>query len=265
VVDVIRLGSGYRALRQRRRLTQTQVGSKARVSASVICRIERGHADRVALHVLVGVAAALDARIDVRLLWQGEGLDRLLDARHARLVDLALEILASNAWEVATEVSFNIYGERGSIDILAFHPATGCLLVIEIKSVMPDMQSMLASLDRKGRLASEVASKRGWRVASVSRLLVLPDDRTARRRVDEHAATFRTALPARTIEVRRWLARPSGTIHGVMFMSDLRQAVTRQRIRPAPARSVAPHARHRVEIRPDRDKSAPRDDLTEIA
>ncbi len=227
-MDVIRLGLGYRALRQRRCLTQEQLGSKARVSGSVICRIERGRADRVAVHTLVRVAAALDARIDVRLLWQGEGLDRLLDARHARLVDVVLAILGSNSWEVATEVSFNIYGERGSIDILAFHSATGSLLVIEIKSVVPDMQSMLASLDRKGRLARDVAGERGWQVASVSRLLVLPNDRTARRRVEEHAATFRTAFPVRTREVRAWLARPAAAIHGVMFVSDLRQTATRQ-------------------------------------
>jgi len=232
-MDVIRLGLGYRALRHRRRLTQAQLGARARVSASVICRIERGHADRVALHTLVRVATSLDARIDLRLLWQGEGLDRLLDARHARLVDLVLSILSSNDWEVATEVSFNIYGERGSIDILAFHPATGSLLVIEVKSVVPDMQSMLAGLDRKGRLARDIGRERGWRVSSVSKVLILPDDRTARRRVEEHAATFRTALPSRTIEVHRWLKDPTGSIHGVMFLSDLPQAVTRRRIRPS--------------------------------
>jgi transcriptional regulator with XRE-family HTH domain len=231
-MDVIRLGLGYRALRQRRRLTQAQLGSKSRISGSVVSRIERGRADRVALHTLVRIAAALDARIDVRLLWQGEGLDRLLDTRHARLVDLVLDILTSNSWEVETEVSFNVYGERGSIDILAFHEATGCLLVIEIKSVVPDMQSMLASLDRKGRLAANVARERGWNVATVSKLLVLPNDRTTRRRVEDHAATFRTAFPARTLEVRRWLAAPKERIHGVMFVSDVRQAGTRQRVRP---------------------------------
>ncbi len=237
-MDVIRLGLGYRALRQRRLLTQAQLGSRARVSGSVVSRIERGRADRVALHTLVRVSAALDARIDVRLLWQGERLDRLLDVQHARLVDLVLEILSSSAWGVATEASFNVYGERGSIDILAYHPATRSLLVIEIKSVVPDMQSMLAALDRKGRLARDVARERGWDVASVSRLLVLPNDRTARRRVEDHAATFRTALPARTVEVRRWLAKPAGTIHGVMFVSDVRQAGTRHRVRP-PAANVA--------------------------
>jgi hypothetical protein len=177
----------------------------------------------------VRVAAALDARLDVRLLWQGEGLDRLLDQRHARLVDQVLEILGSSAWETATEVSFR--GERGSIDILAFHLATGSLVVIEIKSVVPDIQAMLAGIDRKGRLAREIALERGWKVTSVTRLLVLPDDRTARRRVEDHAATFRTALPARTAEIRRWLRRPEGAMHGVLFLSDVLQQGTRHRVR----------------------------------
>ena len=34
--------------------------------------------------------------------------------------------LRPDGWEVATEVSFNVYGERGSIDILAFHAADTC-------------------------------------------------------------------------------------------------------------------------------------------
>ena len=93
---------------------------------------------------------------------------------------------------------FNIRGERGSIDILAFHRATGSLLVIEVKSVVPDLQAMLSGLDRKSRLAPEIARERGWPVKTVTRLLVLPDDRTARRRIDAYATTFETALPART-------------------------------------------------------------------
>ena len=229
-MDVVRLGLGFRALRHRRGWTQEQLSKRAGISRSVVWRIERGHVDRLALHTLVSVAMALDARIDVRLLWQGEGLDRLLDVRHARLVDRMLEILRSADWEVAPEVSFNIRGERGSIDILAFHRATGSLLVIEVKSVVPDLQALLSGLDRKSRLAPEIARERGWPVKTVTRLLVLPDDRTARRRIDAYATTFETALPARTGEIGRWLKRPQGTRHGVMFVTDARQAGTRQRI-----------------------------------
>jgi transcriptional regulator with XRE-family HTH domain len=230
-MDVIRLGLGYRALRRRRRLTQADVGIKAGVSRSVVYRIERGHADDVAVHTLVRVAAALQARVEIRLLWQGEGLDRLLDVRHAGLVDRVLQILVSDGWEVATEVSFNVYGERGSIDILGYHPSSRCLLVVEVKSVLPDMQSMLAGLDRKGRLARTIAHDRGWHPTSVSKLLVLPEDRTARRRVREHCVTFDAALPARNVELRRWIKSPDGRRDGLMFLSDAHHAGARHRVR----------------------------------
>lgn len=229
VMDVIRFGLGMRALRLRRRLTQAQLAARARVSRSVIGRIDRGRADRVAVHTLVRVAAELGARVDVRLLWQGEGLDRLLDARHADLVERVVAILTMDGWEVTTEASFNLRGERGSIDVLGFHALTGSLLVVEVKSVVPDLQALLAGMDRKGRLARDVARERSWAVTSVTRLLVLPDDRTARRRVESHAATFRSALPARTVEIRRWFRQPAGTLHGVLFVSDARQAGTRHR------------------------------------
>jgi hypothetical protein len=63
--------------------------------------------------------------------------------------------------------------------------------VIEVKSVVPDIQAMLTAIDRKGRLARDIARERGWQVTSVTRLLVRPDDRTARRRAGRHATTFR--------------------------------------------------------------------------
>ncbi len=176
------------------------------------------------------VAAELGGRVDVRLLWNGESLDRLLDQRHASLVDLTVGILAGGGWSAAVEVSFAIRGERGSVDVLAFHPPTASLLVVEVKSVVPDLQAMLVSLDRKGRLAREIARERGWQAQTVTRLLVLPDDRTARRRVAELERTFGAALPARTVEVRRWLKAPVGTKHGVLFLTDSTEAGTRQRI-----------------------------------
>lgn len=242
-MDVIKFGLSMRALRRRRRWTQARLAIEVGVSRSVIGRIERGRGDRVPVHVLVAVAAALGASINVRVLWHGEGLDRLLDADHAALTEQMLHRLRALEWQVATEASFNIRGERGSIDILAFHEPTGSLLVIEIKSVVPDLQAMLGTLDRKARLAVEVARERGWRVRTVSRLLVLPDDRTARRRIDQHESTFFAALPARTVEVRRWLHAPTGSLAGVLFLSDERHTSTRHRVgrpRSAGGREHAP-------------------------
>ena len=212
------------------------------MSRGVIGRIERGRADRVPVYVLVKVSAALGASVSVRMLWHGEGLDRLLDADHATLTERMIGWLRDLGWDVATEISFNIRGERGSIDILAFHEPTGSLLIIEIKSVVPDLQAMLGTLDRKARLAIDVARERGWHVRTVSRLLVLPDDRTARRRVDQHGSTFGVALPARTVEVRRWLRAPSGTVAGLLFLSDAHHTSTRHRV-GCPRSACGPSAR----------------------
>jgi len=237
-MDVIRFGLSMRALRRRRRWTQQRLADAVGVSRPVIGRIENGQADRVVVRTLVRVASALGASLSVKVLWHSEGLDRLLDAAHADLTDQTLTLLGSFGWLTATEVSFNVLGDRGTIDILAFHRPTGSLLVIEIKSVVPDLQSMLGTLDRKARVAIDVAKHRGWQVTSVSRILVLPDDRTARRRLEQHRATFDATLPSRTVEVRRWLREPVGRIAGVLFLTDARHAVSRQRVgaRKGPAR-----------------------------
>ncbi|HEV8698432.1 MAG TPA: helix-turn-helix transcriptional regulator [Candidatus Limnocylindrales bacterium] len=240
-MDVVRFGLSMRALRRRRRWTQQRLADAVGVSRPVIGRIENGQADRVAVHTLVRVASALGATLSVRVLWHGEGLDRLLDAAHADLTERVLQLLQASGWVAVTEVSFNVRGDRGTIDILAFHESSGSLLVVEIKSVVPDLQSMLGTLDRKVRVAAEVARERGWRVTSVSRLLVFPDDRTSRRRVERHQATFDAVLPSRTAAVRRWIRQPVGLLAGVLFLPDAPHPVSRHRVtRPnGRARAVA--------------------------
>jgi hypothetical protein len=194
----------------------------------VIVEIEAGRGARMTAERLIRVVAALGGYLSVRIQYHGEGLDRLRDRRHAALVDRMVARLRGDGWEVATEVSFNIFGERGSIDVLAFEHTTGALLVIEVKTVVPDVGGMLETLDRKVRLARELADTRGWRIRTVGRLLVLPEASTARRRIDDHDATFRNAFPARNVEVNRWLRAPSGPMSGLRFVSSDDQADTRQ-------------------------------------
>ena len=222
-MDPLRLGSDIRTLRHQKGWTQQRLGDAARLSRWVVSEIECGRGDRQPTHVVAQVAAALGAFMSVRILFRGETLDRLRDRRHARMVDRIVARLVADGWQVATEVSFSVYGERGSIDVLAFHPATGALLVIEVKTVVPDVGGMLATLDRKVRLAPDLARARGWDARSVSRLLVFPDLSTPRRRVAAHEATFRAGFPARNVEVNRWLGRPEGPMAGLLFLSDAAQ------------------------------------------
>lgn len=232
-MDGVTFGRGFKALRVRKRLTQENLAKAAGVSRGAIARIEQGGAERVTVETLEKVARPLGARVVCRLSWNGEAIDRLLDAAHAEVVEQVVRILRDAGWLVATEVSFNHFGERGSIDVFAFHETTRVLLVMEVKSVVADVQATLVTLDRKERLAIEIARARGWDAASVGRLLIVRDDRTARRRINVHAATFGNAFPDRVARIRAWLRAPEARqpLRGLWFLTGESHAVTRQRVR----------------------------------
>ncbi|MBA3779763.1 MAG: hypothetical protein H0X16_10790 [Chloroflexi bacterium] len=105
------------------------------MSRSAVSLIERGRLDELRFGTALRVAAALEVRLEVRARWRGGDLDRLLNAGHSALHEsLARYLQALSGWVFAPEVSFAIYGERGIIDILAWHPGRRALLVIELKT-----------------------------------------------------------------------------------------------------------------------------------
>jgi hypothetical protein len=189
-------------------------------SRSKVSRIETGRLVGVAFDDLERVASELDARVQLDLAWRGASLDRLIDDDHAALVDATVRWLTGAGWNVVVEASFSIFGERGSIDVFASHPA-GALLVIEVKASIGDANRTLIGVDRKVRLAPRIAKDRGWPVGRVGAVLVVASTTTARRRIARHGATFRTALPSTSAECRRWVASPSGRpARGIVFLQS---------------------------------------------
>ncbi len=224
-MDLDRIGRSVRALRRRRGWRQSDLAASANASRSVVGRIENGECREVAIGVLERVVSAVGGTLDVHVRHQGEALDRLLDESHARLVEAVVARLRLLGWEVGVEVTFSRYGERGSIDVLAWHPPTRALAVFEMKSVTPDMQVMLAGLDRKARLAPAIARERGWAPSCVARILVLADTSTNRRRLARFAGLVHAVLAGGTWEVRRWLETPGPPgVAGVWFLADARTA-----------------------------------------
>lgn len=239
-MDSQRLGRALRAVRIRRGMRQSDVAGGSRASRWVVSRIERGHLDGVPLRVLREVAQALDARIEVSLRWRGGDLDRLVNARHSALHESVARWFESRpGWFIAPEVSFAIYGERGVIDVLAFHPASGALLVVELKTDVVDVQELIGTLDRKRRLAARVARERGWQAATVSAWLVIWDTRTNRRRVGAHRAFLGAAFPYDGRAMRRWLRHPRDPVSGLSFWTIAHRA----HAIPFPA------TQHRVRVR----------------
>jgi hypothetical protein len=119
----------------------------------------------VSLASVRAVARALDVRVELTARWRGGDLDRLLNARHSALHEsVARNFLERPGWLAEPEISFAIYGERGIIDILAWHAGRQMLLVIELKTDIADVNELVGTLDRKRRLAGNVARERGWPV-----------------------------------------------------------------------------------------------------
>jgi transcriptional regulator with XRE-family HTH domain len=192
-MDDARIGRVIRLLRQRRGWRQVDLAAKAGISDSAISEMERGRVDRYTLSTVRRVFKAVDGRVELFAAWGGHGeLDRLLDADHAAIVESWAHRHLVTGWDVWTEASYSIYGERGRIDMLAFHRGTRVLEVAECKTGIWDVQDTTGRLDTKVRLAPRVARSRGWEAERVVGALVIADSRTARRRVSEFPSTFRS-------------------------------------------------------------------------
>ncbi len=186
-MDDARIGRVIRLLRQRRGWRLVELAARAGLSKSAISDIERGAVSRYTLDATRRLLAALHASAELFVNWGGSGdLDRLVDADHAALVERWADLHRRAGWEIWPEASYSVYGERGRIDLLCYHPPTGVLEVAECKTAIWNVQDTIGRLDAKVRLAPVIAQSRSWDVRRVVPALVIADGRTARRRV----ATF---------------------------------------------------------------------------
>jgi hypothetical protein len=136
--------------------------------------------------------------------WNGAAADRLLDERHAGLVERLVGVLQRRRWLAPVEVTFADFGERGSIDVFGGLPSRRAVAVFEVKTDIGSLEETNRILDVKERLAPRIAASRfGWRPAVIGRILVLPDDLTLRRLIARHERTMRSIYPAGSREVER--------------------------------------------------------------
>lgn len=225
--DDERLGLALRAIRRRLGMTQAELAERAAIPIRDVMAIEAGGVGEVKVGRLRATFAALDGGARVSTWWHGAAADRLLDERHAGIVERAVGVLIRRGWTVALEVTFSEYGERGSIDLLGAHLRRRAIVVGEAKGSIGSIEETNRSLDIKVRHAPKLAEERfGFRPRTVGRLLVVPEDRSIRRIVAAHARTMGVAYPARGHEVRAWLRDPDRPIRGIWFLSDLRPAKT---------------------------------------
>ena len=232
-MDDRQLGLAIRSVRVRRGWRQLDLSVRAHVPRSTVGRIERGHMSSVTVEAIREVAAALDARVDLALRWQGGDLGRLLNARHAALHEAVARLFLSlEGWVAEPEVSYSVYGERGIVDVLGWHPVSRVVLVIELKTEFVDVNELMGTLDRKRRLAWGIARDRGWDPAAVATWVIVADNRTNRRALGDHQTVLRAKLPADGRTMHSWLRRPDGPRNGLSFLPWDRVQAPRRDLAP---------------------------------
>ncbi len=216
-MDDQRVGALLRAIRIRRRLRQEDLAAAAGVDRSWVSRIERGHLGDVSTGRLRAIAGVLEVGLEIVPTWRGGEVARVVNERHSRLHELCAAHLARTpGWEFATEVSFSSWGERGVIDILAWHAARRVLLVIELKTEIPDPAGVIAQVDRYRRLAPGIGRERGWDATSVATWVLLAESDMNRRQLARHRVMLRNAFPLDGRRLGRWLRDPGAAVGGVV-------------------------------------------------
>jgi transcriptional regulator with XRE-family HTH domain len=220
-VDLAGVGARFRAVRIKKGWRQQDVADQAHVSRTMVSRIERGRFGNLPLDDLLAVARALGVRVDWKLISIDVDLDRLMNARHSGLHEsVARDFLSFAGWTLVPEVSYSIFGERGIIDILAWHAGSRTLLVIELKTAIVDVNDLMGKMDQKQRLAAVIARKRGWNPLHVAAWVIVADGATNRRVVARHRTTLRAAFPTDGRSVRGWLRNPSDPVRVLSFWSN---------------------------------------------
>ncbi|MGH2383068.1 MAG: hypothetical protein ACRDG7_17850 [Candidatus Limnocylindria bacterium] len=234
------VGRLFRMVRIRNNWPQELVGERADLSASTICRIEDGQLARYHLDTIQRHGAALGLRVELRVIGRGGDVARTLDEEHAAIVEWVARLLVAAAWLVEPEASYSIYGERGRIDLLAFHPGSGTLLVVEVKTELTDLQALFGSMSVKERLAPRIAHERGWGVRCVSSLLALADMPATHRIVSQHGRLF-AGFQRHALSIRSQLRTPRGAARLLLYVpaetaTDGRRddwLATRRRVHPS--------------------------------
>jgi transcriptional regulator with XRE-family HTH domain len=215
----VQVGRVFRAVRVRLRERQQDVADDSGVSRQVISRIECGQLEDVSPTALRKVADRLQIRLDTTARWRGGELDRLLNRRHAAVHESALALIAGYpGWQTVSELSFNVWGERGVIDIAAWNPERRALALDELKSEFVDPGELVRTMDTRRRLATEIARERGWDPVVIGMWVIVADTRTNRRHLAASRRLLRGAFPADGHAMARWLRDPSESIAGLTFL-----------------------------------------------
>ena len=183
-------------------ITQQILADAVGVSRPYIAAIESGRANP-SLDLVARIAERLGIDIDLvsrppQVIARPQN-----DLVHARCSGYTGRRLRSADWEVHREVELVHGRSHGWIDLLAFDPRTGTLLIVEVKTRIDDLGAIERQLGWYERSAPGLARQFGWRPRRVlSWLIALASDEvdlSCRVNADALGAAF----PMRALDMSR--------------------------------------------------------------
>jgi len=134
MADDVQVGRVVRDVRRARKLSQARLAERAGLGRDSVSRLERGLVEGLPIGAIRSISRALGMPSLAPLGWRGPEVDRLRDRCHAGLVENVAQLLMASGWAFEPEYTFSYYGDRGSVDALAWHAEHGALLIGEIKT-----------------------------------------------------------------------------------------------------------------------------------
>jgi transcriptional regulator with XRE-family HTH domain len=258
-----RAGLIVRDLSQALRWSQRTLAVRSGLSQGYISRVERDRCPDVSIDTIDRLLGAMGARLTLGADTPFMVSAGQRDIVHAKCSAYVVRRLRHAGWQVSAEVEVGSDRSRGWIDVLAWHPGTGVLLVIEIKTELHDLGAIERSLGWYEREAWAAARRLGWRPRRVvGCLLLLMSDAVDRRILDNREAIAQR-FPLRSGDLWEMVAAgaraPSGPLRGVALIDPrsrrqhwLRPARADGRRTAAPYRDYADFVRQEGRARSER-------------
>jgi transcriptional regulator with XRE-family HTH domain len=194
------------------RWPQRRLARESGCSQTTIARIERAAKPELSLHQATKVLRALGIEPLLQLNPPRVDSGPVRDRSHARIVGAVVRRLRRAGFLVATEVEIGGTRWRGFIDVLAMHPGSRLLLVIEVKSVIDDIGRTDRQLGAYVESAWPAARLRGWRPRAATGLLVVLATDENDQRLRSHRELIDIAFPLRARDLMSSVAGIASSI-----------------------------------------------------
>jgi transcriptional regulator with XRE-family HTH domain len=150
------LGRDTRSTRQRRRLTQAELGSRVGLSQSEISHLESGHGEGTSMATWTAIGMALGRPLSIG--FSRDVVAAPHDAGHPAAQELVLSLAATHGRVGSLELPTRASKSSLSIDVCLPDKRDQVLIVVEIWNRLDDLGAAARSMSRKTAEAMTLAT-----------------------------------------------------------------------------------------------------------